>query len=219
MDRASFIRALKYDVWGLQECEARPQIGAPFLVSAPSTKGRDKNVVIASQFKLFDPYAPTESNSIACIVDAPTPFVFGSLWSFDTEARKGRYQKYIDASKEMMDGFIEYANDLRLPLIAVGDFNMSLGHIELTQKARTMQQEMYAKWHEAGLRSAYHEEMGAMLGEEPEATVFGKSQGGKWEYHIDYIWFDCSAFSLQTAKLHERQYSDHTPLTATFSAI
>ena len=216
IDRASLLREFQYDIWGLQECEAHPQIDAPFVESVPSVVGKGKNVVIASKFKLFDPYAPQIGNSIACIVDAPTPFVFGSLWSFDPDTGKGRYQKYIDTSKALMEGIIEYANNLRLPLIVVGDFNMSLGHTNLTKKARNMQQELYATWQDAGLRSAYHEKIGVALGEEPEATVFGQYQNKKWEYHVDYIWFDSRALSLQNAILHERQGSDHSPLTATF---
>lgn len=220
IDRASFLRSLDYDLWALQECEERPAV-AEFTeaVHGQAANRQDGYVVIASKYKLFDKVVPPVGSSLACIVDAPKPFVFANVWAYEKPLiRPCSYFGYVERAKLMLDFFIEYASDLRLPLIVAGDFNLSPGHKKSSKYTDKLRRETLNSWHESGLRSAYHEYSGEVMGEETHPTVEGYSHGG-WHYHIDYIFYDRDAFVPKVVKTFDQMKSDHWPMTATFEHL
>lgn len=236
-NRARFLNSWAYDLWALQECEPQPAFDGMHLEALRATNDIRKSIVIASRWPLSQRSDAPGGNAFACVVDAPTPFVFGNLWSFNdkshSEARSCAYFNWYSSARRMVDFCISVADGHGLPLIVAGDLNSSLGHPGATSYARAHLSDTLNRWETLGLVSAYHahmrdkqkgdrvaQELGREgFGEESQPTVFGKRNGRDWKYHVDYIFADSAFVRPKAVRTWETMKSDHAPVLATFELV
>lgn len=220
-ERAAFVKAIEFDACALQECEADVLREEMTSLSVPSAKLPHKHVALLSPHEVYDfEVHPEYSNSIGGVVDAPVPFYFVSLWTWNNSGKKGYGKPFFSSYPAMANKMVSYFFERRqgLPFVVAGDFNMSTGYISpAANEAIKLCAENIERWKsELGIVSAYHRYTGDELGLERHKTwhvTDRQAAKGQIPHHIDYI-FGPSEAEVSLCRMGGRWGSDHSQLIA-----
>ena len=221
--RSAFVKAVSFDACALQECEANVLRQEMTSISVSARNQSHKHIALLSPHEVYDfDTHPEFGNSVGGVVDAPEPFYFVSLWTWNnsgTKSGKSWFSSYPKMANEMVSFFHERRQGL--PFIVAGDFNMSTGYLSPSaNEAISLCEGNVARWNESyDIASVYHRYTGDALGIERHKTwhvTEKQARKGQIPHHIDYI-FAPSDAEVSMCRLGETWGSDHSQLIAEFN--
>jgi exodeoxyribonuclease-3 len=193
------------DIIVIQECE---KIAQPELFIGDNT-----GIGIFSQYdiELHKDYNPEFRYVLPFITQGINVF---AVWAMnDTDNKQNRY------ISQVWRAINHYKKLLKEPSIIIGDFNWNIKwDAKASPPLLGNWADVVAFLKDRGITSVYHKYFNEDFGQETQSTYYQFRDKSK-PYHIDYC-FASECFKVnkvEVGKTDWLQYSDHMPLTVTFS--
>jgi hypothetical protein len=120
---SAFVEAIAFDACALQECEADVLRQKMTSISVPTQNQSHKHVALLSPHEVYDfDTHPKFCNSVGGVLDAPEPFYFVSLWTWNNSGAKNG-NSWFSSYPKMANEMVSYFHERRqgLPFVVAGE--------------------------------------------------------------------------------------------------